>query len=75
MVHKGAELLVNKIDSYLPKARNRDTRHVLTILKIRSNTHPLSFVVLYSGCHEGSTSTAFLASSPPVLIVKYVYLF
>ena len=26
------------------------------------------FVVLYSGCHQGSTSTSFMASSPPLLL-------
>ena len=47
---------------------SRDTQHVLTILKITSNTHPLRFVVLYSGCHQRHTSTVFIPSSPPHLL-------
>ena len=71
MVHKGADLLV-KNQVLLAKSEKwvslRDTQHVLTILKITSNTHPSRFVVLYSGCHQGSTSTAFIASRPPHLL-------
>ena len=71
MVHKGADLLA-KNQVLLAKSEKevslRDTQHVLTILKITSNTHPLRFVVLYQGVNQGSTSTAFIASSPPHLL-------
>ena len=71
MVHEGAELLVK---NYVLLAKSekydslRDTQHVLTILKIKSNTHPLRFVVLHSGCHQERIFTAFIASSPPHLL-------
>ena len=71
MVHNSAELLAKNL-VLLSKSKKyvslRDTQHVLTILKITSNTHPLRFVVLYSGCHHDSTSTAFIGSSPLLLL-------
>ena len=72
MVHKGATLLPkNKVllAKTEKKVSLRDTQHVLSILKIyKSNTHPLRFVVLYSDCHQCSTSTALIASSPLLLL-------
>ena len=71
MVHNGAALLA-KNQVLLAKREKKDSlsiqQHVLTILKIRSNTHPSRFVVFYSGCHQGSTSTTFIASCPPLLL-------
>ena len=71
VVHKGAVLLA-KTQPSLAKNEEKDSlsneQHVLTILKIESNTHPLRFVVLYSGCHQGSTSTAYITFSPSLLL-------
>ena len=71
VVHKGAVLLAKNQVSRA-KSEEYDSlcieQHVLTVLKIKSNTHPLRFVVLYSGCHQGSTSTAFITFSSLLLL-------